>query len=115
MAIVVPPLLRVISNVLILFGVLSVALSFGAFVTLPWWLASLAVLYALAQFVSFIGLRRMRRWSVYLFFACVIVALALVAYAGVGEFVASPQRILFAFGPIVLFVAAWYPNRALFS
>jgi len=110
-----PPVLRVISYVLILFGVLSVALSLGAFIALPWWLASLAMLYTFAQFVSFIGLRRMRRWSVYLFFACVAVAIVTVVLVGVAEFAASPRRIAFALLPIILFVAAWYPNRTLFS
>jgi hypothetical protein len=98
-----------------LFGVVSFALSLGAFAVLPWWLASLAVLYSLGQFVSFVGLRRMRRWGVYLFFACVAVGLAAAVWAGIAEFAASPQRIVFALLPIVLFGVAWYPNRALFS
>ena len=110
-----PLTLRVISYVLMLFGVVGVALSLGAFVALPWWLASLAVLYTLAQFVSFVGLRRMRRWSVYLFLACVAIGLTAVAWAGITEFAASPQRLVFALLPIVLFGVAWYPNRALFS
>jgi hypothetical protein len=110
-----PPILRVLSNVLMLFGVVSFALSFGAFAVLPWWLASLAVLYPLAQFVSFVGLRRMRQWSVYLFFACIAVGLVAVVWTGIAEFAASPQRIVFGLLPIVLFGVAWYPNRALFS
>jgi hypothetical protein len=110
-----PPVLRVLSNILMLFGVVSFLLSFGAFAVLPWWLASLAVLYPLAQFVSFVGLRRMRRWSVYVFLTCVAVGLAGVVWVGIAEFAASPQRIVFALLPIILFFVAWYPNRALFS
>ena len=103
------------SSVLIFFGVLSVAFSLTAFVALPWWLASLALLYALAQFVSYVGLRRMRRWAVYLFFGCLALWLGPLFLVGFEELVASSRLVVFALLPIVLFILAWFPNRALFS
>jgi hypothetical protein len=72
-----------------------VASALTSFVTLPWWLATVVVTVSVAQFISYVALRRLRLWSVYLFF--------------------GPVRVLSLTLPIVLFLVAWYPNRSVFT
>jgi hypothetical protein len=110
-----PPLLRVISSVLMFFGALGIAVALVSFAYSPWWLASAVVALSLVQFMSYVGLRRLRLWGVYLFFACVAVSVASTAYFGISAFASSPIRILSLTLPLVLFLVAWFPNRSDFS
>ena len=111
----VPVPVRVISAVLMFYGVVIVASSTVLFATLPasWALGGFGLSALLLA--SFVGLRRMKRWSVFVFLAVYAITVGGILFIGVGAFAQSPMRVLFGLLPIVLFGLAWFPNRKLFD
>lgn len=111
----IPPPVRVISSVLVLYGVAIVASSMLLFVTLPPLWATGGFALSALLLASFVGLRRMKRWSVFVFFAVYAIAIGGILLTGAGAFAQSPIRVIFGLLPIVLFGIAWFPNRERFD
>jgi hypothetical protein len=106
---------RVIATVLMLYGVVIVASTTLLFATvsLPWALGGFGLSALLLA--SFVGLRRMKRWSVFVFAAVYVIVIAALLVTGIGAFAQSPMRLIFGLLPVVLFAIAWLPNRERFD
>jgi len=105
------PSFRVLSLLLVLIGIVQIAFTGPEFVFMPSWVTGMALALTILLFAAYLGLRRMRKWSVYLFFACYGAFLILVLIGGAREFLSNPGRAFFALLPAALFLGAWLPNR----
>jgi len=102
-----PKLLRHVSNILVLIGSFSVSMSINEFYVASTGLAVVVFSSAILMLLSFIGLRMMKKWSVYIFSGLMLLCMALHSVAAFhGENADIKQLLLACIIPVIFYSVA---------
>jgi len=107
-----PTVVKYVSNLLVLLSSFSLMISLGEFYTAPIGLAIAVFIGSLLTLVSFIGLRMMKKWSMYIFSGLMFIIVCVYCYIFQHGYEVDLTRVLYSsLIPAMYYsVAAFYWN-----